>query len=197
MSVGFLFLEIREKLCAPPSSALYLSDPLVTFPTASGRQAHTGGHKGWTSRTMNYGDLIHYFGWDHCRIINSDKGMGGWGLWIWPYRDYLGLSESIMALMRATEVRSGAGCRSLRLQRLLYKSVAWWVKTHVNCFQCCRWNKGYSLWHRSYFTPRRTQRRGELLPFCFFKYLTAVGFTRLSRRGTERRITREPETKTI
>lgn len=80
------------------------------------------------------------------------------------------MSKSITALMRETEVRSSAGYCSFRLLKLLHKSVAWWVKTHVNCLQCCWWNKGYTLWHSSYFTSWRTQRRGvaAVLPFQIF-----------------------------
>lgn len=97
----------------------------------------------------------------------------------------LGMSKSITALMRETEVRSSAGYCSFRLLRLLYKSVAWWVKTHVNCLQCCWWNKGYTLWHSSYFTPWKTQSREELLQFCLFKYLTTVGFNHFSHQRNE------------
>lgn len=138
---------------------------------------------------MNNSDLIHYFGWDHCWIINSDNGLAferqGGHLNLALTWLYLGMSKSIVALMRETEVRSSAGYCSFRLLKLLHKSVAWWVKTHVNCLQCCWWNKGYTLWHSSYFTSWRTQRREELLQFSLFKYLTTAGFTHFSHQRSE------------
>lgn len=59
---------------------------------------------------------------------------------IWPSP---GMSEPIMALMKQTEVRKRrkdfffSVFFSCRLASLLYKSVAWWVKTHVKCLQHC------------------------------------------------------------
>lgn len=79
----------------------------------------------------------------------------------------LGMSKSIMALMRGTEVRSSAGYCTLRLLRPLYNSVAWWVKTHVNCLHCCWWNKRDTFWHSSYFTLWRRPRRNV----CFLGFL--------------------------
>lgn len=96
----------------------------------------------------------------------------------------LGMSKSIMALMRETEVRSSAGYCTFRLLRLLYNSVAWWVKTHVNCLHCCWWNKGYTFWHSSYFTLWRRPRRQECLLSWFFNIWQLLGFTHFSHLET-------------
>lgn len=97
----------------------------------------------------------------------------------------LGMSKSIMALMRETEVRSSAGYCTFRLLRLLYNSVAWWVKTHVNCLHCCWWHKGYTFWHSSYFTLQRRPRRQECLLSCIFNIWQLLGFTHFSHQETK------------
>lgn len=92
-----------------------------------------------------------------------------WSLiWLSP-----GMSKPIMALMRETEVRSNTGYCSFGLVRLLYKSVAWWVKTHVSA--CNSAGKKCFVTHLIFYsvendstTHTRMRFQPSVTSFCYY-----------------------------